>query len=165
MATLTTLTPRIAQEIAPYGRFHLDQFIKEGDANDYIMFTHRNFFYSYPDWGKQWPDGKDCEYHRVDTKCHLCGHIPDRNFAGYGTLYLLNNGVSDEDILVVDEWQIKRGKRVPVTKRVPNTPRLSPMILHCKDCIKSYFEWKSPPKIYLAPKPVPIKATTQLALF
>lgn len=120
---------------------NLEAFAKEADSNDYTMFTHRNFFYSYPEWGKSWANGNDCEFHRVHTKCHLCDYMPDRNYAGVGNMYLLNNGCGEETILVVKKWETKRGVLIPITERVPNTTRLSRMIILCPDHVGSYFRW------------------------
>jgi hypothetical protein len=154
---LTTLTYNLALRIRSGPSWDLDKFVKEASCCDYMLFPHYNFFYSYPDWGTQWKNGKESEFHRVETFCHLCGAKPERNYAGIGCLYLLNNGIGDEEILVSDGCYIKRGKRVLRTKYVKNTPRLSPMILHCENCVDSYFYWD--------PHGLHIKKPVQLNLF
>ena len=127
---LTTLTMNVAKEIMTAPKWELDRFHNEASCNNYISFSHYRFYYSYPAWGKVWADGKTCQFHKVETRCHLCGFKPERNFAGIGSLYLLHNGVSDAHILTGKPKQMKY---------VPNTPRLSQMILLCPDHVASYF--------------------------
>ena len=67
-----------------------EKFAQQAKGCDYTSFTHYNFFYSYPAFDKSWPE-KSCEFHRVHTRCHVCGTEPSRNYAGVGTLYLSNN--------------------------------------------------------------------------
>jgi hypothetical protein len=141
---ITTLSIRVADAIRSGPSFWLNDFIAFGDCNDVFPFAHHNFFYSYPEFGKQWPDGKPCEFHRVDTGCHLCGYQPSRNHAGVGNLYLLHNGVSDEQILVRTGATVIRGREIQHKEWVPNTPRLSRMILLCPQHAKGYFPFKMP---------------------
>lgn len=156
--TIHTITPQVAAELCSGPRFDLQAFVEKGDANDVLLFAHYAFFYSYPAWGKKWPNGKDCVYHRVETQCHLCGYKPERNYAGVGTLYLLNNGVSEPTIRVKNGPMVKRrGQWMTPTAVVPNTPRLSRMILLCGDCAKQYFTYQQQPA-------APAKAV-QLSLF
>jgi len=78
----------------------LNDFCKYAEANQFIYFTHTPFFYSYPIFGKIWPDGKCCQFHQVNTCCHNCGLIPERNYAGYGTLILQRSGPGNRMNLV-----------------------------------------------------------------
>jgi hypothetical protein len=133
--TVTTITVNVALAIGGPEIFNqIQKFAAEANENNYTLFTHKNFFYSYPVFGKSWKN-KDCEFHRVNTKCHLCDYMPERNYAGYGHIYVLNNGICNPDILV-------RDRQTKKWDYVPNTPRLSRMILLCQDHIKGYFEWK-----------------------
>lgn len=128
---LSTLTYKVAHEITS-DRFGLDKFFEHGGCCEFIYFAHRNFFYSYPEFEKRWPDGKPCQYHSVNLKCHLCDCVPDRNYAGFGNMFLLHNGVSDTEILICNKKE---------RKYIPNTPRLSPMICLCKHHTAGYFQF------------------------
>lgn len=140
--TVSTLTLNVALAIGGNKIFNqIGKFSKEANENEYTMFTHYNFFYSYP-------IGKDCQFHQVNTKCHLCDHTPERNYAGVGTIYLLNNGVCNDDILIPNGHKIERGRKVLLTKYVKNTPSLSRMILLCENHIKDYFQWSPIKKKY-----------------
>ena len=105
---VSSLTFNIAWQIGS-DRFLLKQFCKYAEPGQFIYFTHTPFFYSYPDFGKAWPDGKYCQLHQVVTSCHICGHVPERNFAGYGTLLLQRTATDKRLDLVCDEhvfgWQ------------------------------------------------------------
>ena len=81
----------------------LNTFYQHTDAGQWIYFTHTPFYYSYPIFGKIWPDGKSCQFHQVQTSCHICGHTPDRNYAGYGTLILQRTGPGSRMNLVCDD--------------------------------------------------------------
>lgn len=142
-ATITTITLDVAKALCAGSYFDLVKFAETGDANDYIIFNHCRTFYSYPEFGKQWTNGQMCQPHRVQTQCHICGHTPERNFAGVGSLFLLNNGVGNDEIPVVKDWQMKQGKRTPIVEWVANTPRLSRMIILCENHIKSYRPWRA----------------------
>jgi hypothetical protein len=93
--TITSISINVAMTIASRPFFEFDTFLQKANHHHYIHFTHQNFFYSYPDFGKQWPNGKMCEFHRVHTQCHVCSWQPERNYGGYGTIFLLNNGISE----------------------------------------------------------------------
>ena len=84
---VSSLTFNIAWHIGS-DRFLLKQFCKYAEPGQFIYFTHTPFFYSYPDFGKAWPDGKVCQFHQVVTSCHICGQVPEKNYGGYGTLLL-----------------------------------------------------------------------------
>lgn len=140
--TISTISLQVALAIGGSRAFNdIERFSLEANENEYTCFTHFNFFYSYPEWGKKWPDGKSCQYHRVNTKCHLCDYMPERNFAGVGHIYILNNGICNDDILVSGGYRIERGRRVQILDRVQNTARLSRMILLCPDHVRGYFKW------------------------
>jgi len=88
---VSNLTLNIAWQITS-DRCLLNNFYKLADRHHYIYFTHQPFIYSYPIFGKCWPNGKNCEFHEVTTCCKICGQEPDRNFAGYGTMILQRSG-------------------------------------------------------------------------
>ena len=102
---VSSLTFNIAWQIAT-DRFLLDVFYKHANPRQFIYFTHTPFFYTYPDFGKTWSDKKYCEFHQVDTFCHICGEAPNRNFAGYGTLLLQCTGAGNRMNLICDEHNI-----------------------------------------------------------
>ena len=129
MATITTITRNIVLSICSGTTWELDKFIDNGTANEYILFAHRGFFYSYPEFGKQWHNGKLCQYHKIDIKCHLCEWTPPRNYAGVGNCYLLNNGIGEREVFIH-----KDGKRIII----PTAPRHSQMIILCPTHIRSY---------------------------
>lgn len=140
--TITTITLSVALAIGGTEIFNqIERFSREATENEYTSFTHYNFFYSYPEWGKKWANGKQCEFHRVNTKCHLCDYMPERNYAGVGEIYLLNNGICNAKILVVKGYKKERGRMIPIQEYIPNTPRLSQMILLCPKHVGSYFKW------------------------
>lgn len=129
---ITTLTYNLAEKIRSGPSYELDEFVKNGSCCEYINLCHYNFFYSYPEWQKKWPNGQEQQFHRVDIKCHLCDYRPERNYAGIGGIYLLNNGIGDPEINILN----RETKKLELTK---NTPRLSPMICLCRRHIKEYF--------------------------
>jgi len=90
--TISTISLNVANAISSGAKFELNWFFKEAQQNQYMSFSHHNFFYSFPEFGKEWPNGKDCEFHRVHTQCNVCGLKPSRNYAGVGSLYLLKGG-------------------------------------------------------------------------
>lgn len=98
---VSNLTLNIAWQITP-DRSLLNQFYKHANANQFIYFTHQPFFYSYPIFGKIWATGKCCEFHQVNTCCHICGEVPNRNYAGYGTIILQRSGCKNRMDLVCE---------------------------------------------------------------
>lgn len=139
---ITTITLSVALAIGGVELFNkIERFSKEATENEYTSFTHYNFFYSYPEFGKKWLNEKDCQFHRVNTKCHLCDYMPERNYAGVGTMYLLNNGICNDKILVSTGYKKERGRIIQLKKFVSNTPRLSRMIFLCPKHVAGYFEW------------------------
>ena len=140
MALITTISYKIAFAITSFERATLKRFHDEATCNEYMDFTHYNFLITGPEFGKEWRNGKDIEYHKVETKCHLCSYRPDRNYAGIGSLYLLHNGISDETIV---KWSGTGKNRT--WKEVPNTE--TRMILLCPNHVGSHFKWDDGVKI------------------
>jgi len=99
---VSSLTLNIAWQIGS-DRFQLDLFYKHATPGQYIYFTHTPFLYSYPDFGKSWVGNKSCQFHQVETCCHICGQAPERNFGGYGTLFLQRTGLGKRMNLVCDD--------------------------------------------------------------
>ena len=99
---VSSLTFNMAWQIGS-DRFLLKQFCKYAEPGQFIYFTHTPFFYSYPDFGKAWPDGKVCQFHQVVTSCHICGQVPERNYGGYGTLLLQRTATGKRMDLLCDE--------------------------------------------------------------
>ena len=88
--TITTITLRVALAIGSTELFNrIEEFFLNAKACQCTDFVHLNYFYSYPEFGKKWSNGKYSEYHEVKTMCHHCGEFPERNYAGYGTINLL----------------------------------------------------------------------------
>lgn len=137
--TVSTITLKVALELCPSERFTLLDFHSKAGCNDAYLWAHASYFYSSPEFGKCWKNGKSREFHRVETACHICGCKPERNYAGVGNIFILNNGVNDDEILVKTGVHKVRGKAVPKVEYVKNTPRLSRMVLLCKEHIGSYF--------------------------
>ena len=102
---VSSLTFNIAWRIGS-DRFQLDLFYKHAAPGQFINFTHTPFLYSYPAFGKIWPGNKYCQFHQVETCCHICSQAPERNFAGYGTLILQRSGIDTRMQLVCDEHMI-----------------------------------------------------------
>ena len=100
--TIDKITFQVAWELSS-DRQLLKTFYQHAEAGQWIYFTHTPFFYSYPIFGKIWPDGKSCQFHQVKTRCHICGQTPDRNYAGYGTLILQCTGPGARMNLVCDD--------------------------------------------------------------
>ena len=98
--SISTISYNVASAIVSGSHFGLDQFFSQAPDGTWIMLAHYNFFYSYPEWGKRWVNGKDHESHRVNTMCHVCGSLPDRNFAGIGTIYLVKSSDSNRVLLM-----------------------------------------------------------------
>ena len=102
---VSSLTLNIACHIGS-DRFLLNLFYKYAEPGQFIYFAHTPFYYSYPDFGKAWPGGKVSQFHQVVTSCHICGQVPERNFAGYGTLLLQCTTISQRMVLICDEHKI-----------------------------------------------------------
>jgi hypothetical protein len=98
---VSSLTLNIAWHISS-DRFQLDLFYKHAGVGQFIYFTHTPFLYSYPGFGKTWPDNKSCQFHQVETCCHICGQAPERNYGGYGTLILQRTGLGNRMNLVCE---------------------------------------------------------------
>ena len=104
---VSSLTLNVAWQITSF-RSELLEFYTYGLLDQFIYFTHTNFFYSYPIFGMIWPVGKACQFHRVQTCCSICGAEADRNYAGYGTLFLLRTGPGKRLNIVCDDHIIGR---------------------------------------------------------
>ena len=102
---ISSLTFNIAWQIGS-DRFLLNLFYKYAEPGQFIYFAHTPFYYSCPDFGKAWPDGKVSQFHQVATCCHICGQVPKRNYGGYGTLLLQHTGTGKRMDLVCDQHKI-----------------------------------------------------------
>ena len=89
--TISKVSLKIASELASGERFSLEKFFLKAKPGEIFDFWHYHFFYSYPEFGKQWTNDQCCQYHEVTTHCSKCQENPDRNYAGVGSLYLLMN--------------------------------------------------------------------------
>jgi hypothetical protein len=99
---VSSLTLNVAWQITS-DRMLLNDFYKYAVKDQFIYFTHTPFFYSYPIFGKIWPDGKSCQFQQVQACCSICGSEADRNYAGYGTLILLRTGLGSRMNIVCDD--------------------------------------------------------------
>jgi hypothetical protein len=97
---ITQLTLKIAEAICSGEMVSLESFFKNGLSNQYFLFSHYNFYYSYPEWQKKWPNSQDCQYHRINVACHCCGKIPDRNYAGVGNIWLMKSKILNRDFTI-----------------------------------------------------------------
>lgn len=138
----STISKDVAYVISSGSLFDLEQFILHGDANEYMAFSHYNFYYSYPAWGTKRKDGSSFTFHRVEPVCLLCKQTFERNYAGVGTMYLLNNGVGLKEIRVSDGFEYRGCRKIKKSKLVPNTPRLSRMIILCRDHVQGYLPFR-----------------------
>lgn len=140
--TLTYITQQVALAINSSSCNTIEKFVNEATCCEYMLLTHYNFFYSYPAWGKKWNNGKISQFHRVHTKCHHCDYMPERNHAGIGNIYMLHNGINDSHIAKYNGmYKNEKGKEKRRIEYIPNTPRLSPMILLCPNHLSSFIEW------------------------
>lgn len=142
------LTYQLAYKLTSSERFSLEDFYKNGTCNEYLSYwPHYNFFYSYPEFGKKFCNHEGGMFHRVKTVCHLCKCSTERNHAGIGSFHLLHNGISDETITVKTGKELIRGRVKFHYSEIANTPRLSPFIILCHNCVGSYFKYeKNKPK-------------------
>ena len=83
------LTIQLVEAINTGAFSEAPEFFTHAFENEYMDLSHTNFFYTYPAWGKKLPDGKPCQFHRFEVRCHSCGAMPERNYAGIGGIYLL----------------------------------------------------------------------------
>jgi hypothetical protein len=88
---LTKISLKVACELSSGPLFDLERFFKQAKPGEIFDFCHYNFYYSYPEWNKKWPGGKELQFHQVHTCCNKCQEQPERNYAGIGSLYLLMN--------------------------------------------------------------------------
>ena len=104
---VSSLTLNVTFQITA-DRSGLLEFYTYGLPDQFMYFTHQPFFFSYPIFGTIWPDGKSCELHRVQTCCSICGQVPARNFASYGTLLLQRTGADQRMALVCTVHKLGR---------------------------------------------------------
>jgi len=74
---------------APF-EIHND-FFSLSKANEYMSLCHTHYFYTYPEFGKEWKN-KDCQYHKFEASCEICKSKTDYNKFGIGFIYLFNTG-------------------------------------------------------------------------
>jgi len=96
---ITHLTIRVAEAICSGEKVSLETFFRFGKANEFFMFAHHNFFYSYPEWEKKWKDEQICEFHQVNIACNCCGRIPERNYGGIGNIWLMKSNRERRDFV------------------------------------------------------------------
>jgi hypothetical protein len=96
---ISFLTLNLANEICSGQTQSLLSFYLNAKSNEFFLFSHFNFFYSYPEYGKQWKNEKICEFHRVNISCNCCKKIPDRNYAGVGNIWLMKSNKENRDFV------------------------------------------------------------------
>jgi len=87
---LNQLTIDIARKIAAGQKFDLDLFVEKHQYNHYLILNHYNFIYSYPEFGNKFINSNEsCIYHKIEVCCSECGSIPERNYAGVGSIAIV----------------------------------------------------------------------------
>lgn len=94
---VTQLTLKIAEVICSGEKVSLEMFYNNGEYNEYFLFSHYNFYYSYPEWQKKWSNDQICQYHQINVACHCCSKIPNRNYAGVGNIWLMKSRMPNRD--------------------------------------------------------------------
>lgn len=123
---LSTITPLVALAIGQSEHSNqIRKFWREARENEKTLFTHFSFYYSWPERGKSWKEGKSMQFHRVYTRCHCCGEMPSRNFAGIGWIYVVKL-----------KQELNRGR----------------MVMMCHSCSAGYRVWSGHP-MYIRPEP------------
>lgn len=90
--TLTQLSYPVMCEIRSGSLWDIDEFVNKAVGSAVMLFFHKSFYYSYPEWNTTWADGTtDGCFHRIWTKCHVCGEMPERNDGGYGSIWIRND--------------------------------------------------------------------------
>lgn len=97
---ISSITYKVAFELTSSTRWELCDFVENAKRDTYMVLAHYNFYYSYPCFGTKWKGDKNCEYHKVETKCHYCDWKPERNFGGIGNMYLLLKAANERMILL-----------------------------------------------------------------
>jgi hypothetical protein len=97
---ITHLTLKLAEAICSGEKVSIETFYKKGKANEYFLFSHHNFYYSYPEWGSKWKDEQICQFHRINVGCSICGDKPDRNYAGVGNIWLIKSNRDRRDFVL-----------------------------------------------------------------
>ena len=96
---ISHLTLKVAEAICSGEKVSLETFFKKGKANEFFMFAHHNFFYSFPEWGYKWKDEQICQFHQVNIACNCCGNIPERNNGGIGNIWLMKSNRERRDFV------------------------------------------------------------------
>ena len=89
---ISKVSLEVASQLSSCSTFGLQDFFNNATPGQIFDFCHYNFYYSFPEFGRQWKNGLSCEFHRVETCCSKCQAKPPRNFAGIGSLYLCMDG-------------------------------------------------------------------------
>ena len=98
---ITNLTLNLAMRISSCEKWSLERFYKQGKLNEFFHFACYGYFYSYPEWGKKWADGKLSEFHRVELACNCCRKKFEKsNYAGVTTVYLMKSNQPRRDFVV-----------------------------------------------------------------
>lgn len=86
---LSKISFKVFKELSSGSYFDKDKFFETALEFQYIWFTHHNFYYSSPRFGKKWKSGDYCQFHKIETCCNICGKQPERNHAGVGDLFIM----------------------------------------------------------------------------
>ena len=139
--SISTITLTVCEKIGvALGLNDFEKFFQLASEKQYFVFTHYNFLYSYPEFGKKWANGEICQFHRVNTECHICKSVPDRNYAGIGTLYLVKQLESATSKYSVEFDGKKKYKIIPISPEAKNV-KGNRMILLCHNHIRDYDQW------------------------
>jgi hypothetical protein len=101
------LTFNLANKIGSGEKFSLQEFFTNANNKHFFNFSHYNFFYSYPEWGKKWPNEKICQFHSVDIVCRCCRKKPNRNYAGVGSINLMKSILAKRDFILLCDNCVK----------------------------------------------------------
>ena len=85
---ISKISLEVASQLSSCSTFELIDFFQKAEPGQIFSFCHYNFYYSFPEFGRQWKNGLSCEFHQIETCCSKCQEQPSRNFAGVGSLYL-----------------------------------------------------------------------------
>jgi hypothetical protein len=92
-------------------------FQKEADKGSVVSWTHNHMLY-------HWLKNEVYGVHMIEPVCKICGAMADRNYAGYGHMWLQKNGKSKTFTVLCDahakgcrEWDYYTGHKV----KTPNT--------------------------------------------
>lgn len=99
---ITKVSLLVAMQLSSCSTFELHKFFQNAKPGEIFDFCHYRFYYSYPEFGMQWKNGKAMQFHQVYSCCRKCQAQPDRNCIGVGTLYLCMNENHKADFLCDD---------------------------------------------------------------